>query len=81
MGATLLLAAVGAVVNAAVSKRCRHRKWFIVWPGLVCALGLAVLGPLIERSGAGTSITVMATSAPTARYQRTVARTGTTRGR
>lgn len=47
------LAAVGAVVNAAVSKKCRHRKWFIVWPGLVCALGLAVLGPLIERSGAG----------------------------
>ena len=54
------LAAVGAVVNAAISKRCRHRKWFIVWPGLVCALGLAVLGPLIERSGAGAFTALVA---------------------
>lgn len=43
------LAAVGAVVNAAVSKRVNHRKWFIVWPGIVCAAGLAVLGPLISK--------------------------------
>lgn len=43
------LAAVGAVVNAAVSKRVRHRKWFVVWPGIVCAAGLAVLGPLIAK--------------------------------
>lgn len=54
------LAAVGAVVNAAISKRCKHRKWFIVWPGIVCALGLGVLGPLIERSGAGAFAALVA---------------------
>ena len=54
------LAAVGAVVNAAVAKRCHHRKWFIVWPGIVCALGLGVLGPLIERSGTGAFLALVA---------------------
>lgn len=51
------LAAVGSVVNAAVSKKYRHRKWFVVWPGLVCALGL---GPLIPRSGAAAFVALMA---------------------
>lgn len=54
------LAAVGAVVNAAISKRSRHRKWFIVWPGLVCALGLGVLGPLIPRNGPAAFVALVA---------------------
>lgn len=54
------LAAVGAVVNAAVANRLHHRKWFIVWPGVICALGLGVLGPLIERSGTGAFLALVA---------------------
>ena len=54
------LAAVGSVVNAAISKRCHHRKWFIIWPAVVCALGLGVLGPLIEVSGVGAFVALIA---------------------
>lgn len=54
------IAAMGAVLNAAISKRCRHRKWFIVWPGVVCAAGLGLLGPMIERSAAGAFVALVA---------------------